>query len=194
MLTVALAALLSLSAAEPAAAPAALVPVPVTVAPWADIYVDGEKVADSATQLELWLTPGEHEVLFLHPFALPHKDRVVVEPAVPRTVNVKLSPRPARLLVFTEEDAIVDVDGTRVGTVSARQRAPLWVSLQSFTHAAKVRVRTRGGQDATHLVTLAAGQKAFVNASPTRDRSARADLETASVLWCVSADATLSAP
>jgi serine/threonine-protein kinase len=109
--------------------------------PWADIYVDGTRIATAQSMpVSIDLPPGSHVAVFKNPSAKDVEERFLVPPdgSVPE-VKVRLEPRPALLTVKSNVDAIVTVDGKVRGNASASASHPLVVPLD-FAKSAELEV------------------------------------------------------
>lgn len=109
--------------------------VQIRVWPFADIQVDGEKVATQVSQAQVELAPGEHWLRFTHPFAKTKE----VPLRVPTTgalgeVRVRLDEaKPAFIRVAAEpSDAEVAVGGTPKGSAARSLTAPIIIPFPSL--------------------------------------------------------------
>jgi hypothetical protein len=135
-LLLALALPLPAAAAEPAAKPEALVStdaVPtgvsaleITVAPWGDIIVDGHTREKNVTRSRLYLPVGVHDVEIKNPWSRRERRRIEVTEGG-ATLRVRLRPLPASLIVHSNVDADVLIDGISVGRSWTSEIAPLAV-------------------------------------------------------------------
>ena len=64
----------------------------VVVDPWADVYIDGQKVVTTPTARSIALSPGRHFLKFANPFYEELQQEVVVRTAETEVVEVELQP------------------------------------------------------------------------------------------------------
>lgn len=65
--------------------------VKVLARPWADIYVDGERVDTTPVGKPLSLSPGSHEIVFKHPRALDVRRLIVLAPGESVTLDIEMA-------------------------------------------------------------------------------------------------------
>ena len=73
----------------------------VLVTPWAEVWVDGQKIAVTPFARGIPLPPGKHYVTLVHPNAAVEKRTAVIAPGETRTIDVvmnisELAPEPGR--------------------------------------------------------------------------------------------------
>lgn len=90
--------------------PVALV---IRVAPFGDIYVDGERVATASMHTRVFRHPGQHRIEVRHPLAAA-ETRVVtlVDQDAATEVRIRLQPKPAQFVVTADEDFTASVGDT----------------------------------------------------------------------------------
>jgi hypothetical protein len=131
------------------------------VVPWADIFVDGERVA-TGQMAQKELRHGTHVVQFRNPAAKPHEVRFEVTADGDATITARLEPRPAQLRVqATPADALVAVDG-KVKTAAETLERPLMVAFGDGASSGKreVIVTKAGFQPTKQMVDFTAGETA----------------------------------
>jgi serine/threonine-protein kinase len=69
--------------------------VRVVVDPWADVYVDGEKVATTPTAQSIALSPGKHYVKYKNPYFKEQTQEIVVRPGETKLLEAQLEPKHA---------------------------------------------------------------------------------------------------
>ena len=109
--------------------------VQIRVWPFADIYVDGEKIATQVPGAEVGLAPGQHWLRFTHPFAKTQELSLRV-PATGKLGEVRVrldEAKPAFIRVEAEPgDAEVAVAGTPKGSAAKSLKAPIIVPFPSL--------------------------------------------------------------
>lgn len=142
-------------------------PVTLTITPFADVYVDGKKIADGKSQLRLDLPLGEHSLLFKHQFAANEERSLVVKE---KDKNIRLDvalerSKPAALVVTSNIDADIAVGGIYKGTTQATQRRPLVIPLpqKTFSLNLEVVVSKVGFSPKISMVRFVAGQTKLLN-------------------------------
>jgi hypothetical protein len=174
-LLLALALPLPAAAAEPAAKPEALVStdaVPtgvsaleITVAPWGDIIVDGHTREKNVTRSRLYLPVGVHDVEIKNPWSRRERRRIEVTEGG-ATLRVRLRPLPASLIVHSNVDADVLIDGISVGRSWTSEIAPLAVPLDGWRARRRVRITLQrpGYKPLITEATLMAGTRTVIGA------------------------------
>lgn len=112
----------------------------VTVTPFADIWVDGEKVATNASRAELTLEPGEHKITFTHEFAATQERKLRVADKEQR-IHVELEKvKPATLTIESNVDADVAIDGAYKGTSFESIKRPILVTFPKKAHSRRLEI------------------------------------------------------
>jgi hypothetical protein len=97
----------------------------IKVFPYADIFIDGTRVAAGANSFPATLSAGSHALRFEHPGMAPKQMSLDIPAgAQARDVRVRLDPLPWHLIVKNHQNAGVEVDGKLVGTASMSLRRP----------------------------------------------------------------------
>ncbi|MDD9936863.1 MAG: serine/threonine protein kinase [Myxococcales bacterium] len=65
----------------------------VVVDPWADVYVDGEKVVTTPTAQSIALSPGKHYVKYKNPYYHEQTQEIVVRPGETKLLEAQLKPK-----------------------------------------------------------------------------------------------------
>lgn len=137
----------------------------VTVAPWGEIVVDGKTRAKSATRTRLYLPVGVHDIEVKNPWSRSEQRRVEVTHAGAQ-LRVRLRPRPASLVVHSNVDADVLIDGVSVGRSWTSEIAPLAVPLDGWRarRAVRITLQRPGFKPLVTEATLVAGTRTVIGA------------------------------
>jgi hypothetical protein len=152
---------------KPSAAPKNLPKTIISVTPFADIWIDGKKVAKNATNFEIELDPGSHQIAFRHEFAATQERSVTVtRGGQTQRIHVDLTKvKPASLIISSNVDADVAVDGAYKGTAFGSQKHPILISFpeKAFSRKLEIVVSQKGYQPyvAKHVITP--GEKQSLN-------------------------------
>lgn len=114
-------------------------PVKIVIWPFAHVTVDGKLVARNQKSITLELEKGTHRLLFTHPYAATvEKVLTIGAKTEPLELNISLTKsKPALLVVRSNVNADVAVDGHYRGTTEQSVTKPMVVSLPDRTHALK---------------------------------------------------------
>jgi serine/threonine-protein kinase len=63
----------------------------VLATPWAEVWVDGQRVATTPFARGIPLPPGKHYVTLVHPSASPEKRTAIIVPGETRTIDVVMN-------------------------------------------------------------------------------------------------------
>ncbi len=157
----------ALPAHKPSPRPQTVPKTIVSVTPFADIWIDGKKVAQNATKLETELEPGQHNIAFRHEFAATQERTVnVTKGGVQQRIHVDLTKvKPASLIISSNVDADVAVDGAYKGTVSGSQKHPILISFpeKAFSRKLEIVVSQKGYQPYVAKHVISPGEKQNLN-------------------------------
>lgn len=111
--------------------------VNIYIWPFADVLVDGKKVAIERKSLSLSLRPGVHRLSFTHTYAATVEKVIEVRrTSEPLVLNVALiKSKPAFLVVKSNIDCDVSIDGNFRGSADRSVDHPIVVSMPDRTHA-----------------------------------------------------------
>jgi hypothetical protein len=116
--------------------------VEIIVWPFANISLNGNPVAHDTKSVILKLEAGSYKLAFTHPYAATVEKIVKIsEAGSPIEVRVSLDKsKPAFLVVHSNVDGDVAVDGNYRGTVKKSQALPIVIPMPDKTHAQKKEV------------------------------------------------------
>lgn len=166
--------------------PVALV---IRVAPYGDIFVDGERVATASKSVRVFRHPGQHRIEVRHPLAAPQTRNVtLVDQDAATDVRFRLQPKPFQLVVTADEDFTARVDDTvlrgRKGVATA-----MFIPMKKWAGFAKAEVvfTSKSGRTLRLPLAISAGaqlsqQVQFATAQPVTRRSA-ATTSDAAMAW-----------
>lgn len=153
--------------------PRALKPGEVLIVPrpYADIYVDDQKVQTNAVQFLAQLAAGKHSVRLEHAGTVPQTLSVnIPEGGRAPDVRVRLQPLPAHLRVQNGQNAGVEVDGKLIGTADMSLQNPFLLPMPqdasgqpAYRTSIRVTLTKPGFKDATVVQTVVAGETATVS-------------------------------
>lgn len=105
--------------------------------PFATVSVDSKIVARDQKSVKVSLTEGVHRILFTHTYAATVEKIIkVTEIHEPFEVHVALvKSKPALLVVKSEIDGDIAIDGDFRGTISKSARQPIVIPMPDRTHA-----------------------------------------------------------
>lgn len=148
----------------------------VSVAPFADIWVDGKEIAKNASSAELMLEPGRHHVVFKHEFAATQQRTVqITKDSGPQTLHVDLERvKPATLVIKSNVDGDIAIDGVYKGTVREASKHPILVALPNKTPQKKLEllVSHPGFSPYVAMHTVVAGKAYAINVTMLPEGSA----------------------
>ena len=109
----------------------------VTIDPYADFYVNGKLIAENASKSKLSLKPGTYTFLFKHQFAATVERSVYVntKDKQQRLSVALIKTKPAALIINSEVDADIAVNGVYKGTTAASALRPIRIALPDKTYA-----------------------------------------------------------
>ncbi len=133
----------------------------VVTSPWADIYIDGEKVGNSLVDaLKRFPVPaGRHTVRLVNPGCVTHTEEIVVEkPDQQLMVRKRLQVLPAYLELKNGQGAMVFVDGDFRGRTPLKRPIEIrWKTAESIKDVL-VSLTKEGYEPYTHQLRLVAGK------------------------------------
>lgn len=108
----------------------------LSVAPYADIYVDGKLAAKESKKLQLQLSKGLHSLSFRHRFAVTQTIKVQIPYRENLPLHVNLEEiKPAMLIIHSNIDADIAVNAVYKGTTSATAERPVLIAMPAKTYA-----------------------------------------------------------
>ncbi len=126
--------------------PVALV---IGVAPYGDVFVDGDLVATATKRVRVFLDPGMHRVEVKHPLATAvTQDVFLVDQDAATEIRVRLAPTPATLRVTANKGFTASIDGRVVGRGERNRPVALTIPLNKWA----------GQATATVVLTATTGQ------------------------------------
>lgn len=136
--------------------------VKIVIWPFAHVSVDGKLVARNQKSLTLELENGIHRILFTHPYAATVEKVLTLDTKKgPLELNVSLTKsKPALLVVRSNVNADLAVEGHYRGTTDQSVTKPVLVALPDRTHALKkeVVISQEGYKAQIVKIELIAGQ------------------------------------
>ncbi len=134
----------------------------VTIDPYADFYVNGKLIAENTSKSKLNLKPGTYVLLFKHQFAATEERslQVNVKDKLQHLFVTLAKTKPAALIIASDIDADVAVNGTYKGTANASTVRPILITLPDKTHAlnADVIISKPGYETFVLTIRFIAGQ------------------------------------
>lgn len=111
--------------------------VDVLVWPFATIYLNGKLIAKNAKRTNVTLPLGVHKLVFVHTYAATVEKTITIEEGKPNgPVQITLiKSKPAFLVIHTDVEAEVAVDGNYKGTTLKSLKAPIIIPMPDKTHA-----------------------------------------------------------
>lgn len=149
----------------------------VVCSPWADIYIDGQKVGNHPLDADRAydLGPGEHLVELRNPSCQTYRERVRVErPNATITIRQRLALKPAYLRLDNDQDALVFVNGEWRGRTPLKEPLTLTWNTQSAEHEFLVSLSKEGYASQSRKWRVKAGETLdwAITLSPEKARSA----------------------
>jgi serine/threonine-protein kinase len=137
-----------LEAAKPPRAQApSPIPIPrpkalITVTPFADIWIDGEKIATNSSRAEVPLEVGEHRVVFTHEFAATEERKLRIAPdSKTPTLHVDLERvKPASVVIVSNVEADVAINGAYKGTTGESLKRPILITFPKKSYSRKLEI------------------------------------------------------
>jgi hypothetical protein len=139
----------------------------ITVTPFADIWIDGQRVARNSSRVELHLSPGEHIALFKHEFAATEQRTFPV--SSDRKSNhfhvVLERVKSASLIIRSNVEADIALDGNYKGTTSLSALRPILVTFPDRSHKRRLEivVSQKGYMPYIATHTLIPGKKQIID-------------------------------
>jgi hypothetical protein len=138
--------------------------------PYADIYVDDQKLQTSAVQFLAQLSAGKHTVRLEHAGTVPETLSITVpEGGRAPDVRVRLQPLPGHLRVQNSQNAGVEIDGKLIGTAGMSAQNPFVLPMPqdasgqpAYRTTVHVTLTKPGFRDATVVKAIQAGETATV--------------------------------
>lgn len=115
----------------------ALKNIHVVIWPFADVLLDGKLIAKHTKTIDFNLAKGVHKLEFRHDYAATI-DKVVNVTDLSTPINLKINltkSKPAFLVILSEHDADIAIDGHYKGTSSKSMHQPIIIPLPDKTHA-----------------------------------------------------------
>lgn len=114
----------------------------ISVSPFADIWIDGKEFAKNSSKLEVPLEIGEHIVVFKHEYAATEERTLrVTKDAKTLHMHVDLEKtKPASLIVLSNIEADIAVEGAYKGTTRESALRPIIVPFPKRTHSKRIEI------------------------------------------------------
>jgi serine/threonine-protein kinase len=143
----------------------------LTIRPWADVFVDGSKMAKGVPSVQLALAPGQHQLALSHPDCKPLRETINLRPGENQRLRLELEPMPARLRIrAVPGGAGVMVDSVFLGLADDSKVTPIPVDMANQqTRRVMVRVFKDGFLDKELPVTLSANHEVPLDVVLTRE-------------------------
>ena len=119
----------------------------VVSSPWADIYIDEQRVGNHPLDADRAydLSAGEHVIELRNPSCQTYRERVRIErPNTDITIRQRLTLKPARLSLQNDQDALVFVNGEWRGRTPLKEPLELRWNTQSAEHEFMVSLSKEG--------------------------------------------------